>query len=282
MRLFSKNKPSVFKGDIYEDVPVPKDGELLAIPIDNQMWHPSIAVYQNNRKSPDWYKNILSGDFGLRGCYGLGDYMRMGYTIPLWANLEVRPPISKLNPQWSARYTAADQSLEVFKTAKLEFLDKHHVFKQSVVEGQLFGNSQTGECPIRNVKGLPDSDYLKLTNPWLFRTAPGWSCLFIQPQWEPKNEYDILCGVVNTDMYHHCNVVLNIKTASAFTVEAGTPLLHVIPFKRSQIIKKSQLIRGDESLHRVLDGLGFGMVYRDEQWAGKYNKEQHRIDKELE
>jgi hypothetical protein len=90
----------------------------------------------------------------------------MGYTIPLWANLEVRPPVSKLDARWNARYTMADKSLPIFKTAELEFMDKHHVFKQSVVEGQQFGNNQTGECPIKNVKGLPDSDYLKLTNPF--------------------------------------------------------------------------------------------------------------------
>ena len=286
MRPFSKKfKSSLLKAEIFEDIKNPKEGELLAIPIDNGLWHPRIAVYANNRKTPDWYKNILAGDGGLRGCYGLGDYMRMGYTIPLWAGLEVRPPVSKLEPKWSARYTTYRQTStasEAIHDNPPEFMDKHRIFSQEVVEGQQFANRQTGECPIRGVKGRPDSDYLKLTNPWLLKTAPGWSCLFIQPQWEPNNDYDILAGVVNTDSYHHCNVVFNIKTANGFNVEEGTPLLHVIPFKRSQIIKKSSLIKGDEGMHKILDNLGFDAVFRGENWEGKYKKEQHAIDKSLE
>lgn len=286
MRPFSKKfKSSLLKAEIFEDIPSPKDGEIIAIPIDNELWHPRIAVYANNRKSPEWYKNILAGDMGLRGCYGLGDYMRMGYTIPLWAGLEVRPPVSKLESKWSARYTTmktTSSANDAIHENPPMFMDKHHIFRQEVVEGQQFSNGQTGECPIRNVKGRPDSDYLKLTNPWLIKTAPGWSCLFIQPQWEPNVDYDILAGVVNTDTYHHCNVVFNIKTATGFTVEAGTPLLHVIPFKRSQIIKKAALIKGDEGLHKILDNLGFDSVLREENWEGKYKKQQHAIDKSLE
>ena len=286
MHLFSKkSKSSLLKGDIFEDLPSLKDGELLAIPIYNELWHPNIAVYANNRKTPDWYKNILAGDMGLRGCYGLGDYMRMGYTIPLWAGLEVRPPVSKLESKWSARYTTTRESSEASKAIHEnppDFMDKHNIFSQEVVEGQQFGYHQTGECPIQDVQGRPKSDYLKLTNPWLFKTAPGWSCLFIQPQWEPKKDYDILAGVVNTDSYHHCNVVFNIKTATGFNVEQGTPLLHVIPFKRSQIIKKSSLLKGDEGMYRILDGLGFDAAFREDKWEGKYKKEQHAVDKSLE
>ena len=52
MHLFSKKrKGSLFKADIFEDMPSPKDGELLAIPLDNELWHPNIAVYANNRKT---------------------------------------------------------------------------------------------------------------------------------------------------------------------------------------------------------------------------------------
>jgi hypothetical protein len=286
MHLFSKkSKSSLFKADIFEDIPSPKDGELVAIPIDNELWHPLIAIYANNRKTPEWYKNVLAGDMGLRGCYGLGDYMRMGYTIPLWANLEVRQPISKLQSKWSARYTTAPSESTanaLFHNNPPEFMDKHYILSSEVIEREQFAHGQTGKCPIQDVQGRPKGDYLKLINPWLIKTAPGWSCLFIQPQWEPSNDYDILAGVVNTDSYHHCNVVFNIRSATGFNMEAGTPLLHVIPFKRAQVIKKSSLIKGHEGAYKLLEGLGFDTVFRDERWEGKYKREQHKIDKSLE
>lgn len=286
MHLFlKKNKNRLLKAEIFEQVPSPSAGQILVIPIDNELWHPNIAVYLNNRKTPDWYKNILAGDFGLRSCYGLGDYMRMGYTIPLWANLEVRPPVSKLESNWSARYTTmrtTSTANNLIHENPPEFMSKHDIFSQEVVQGQQFSNGQTGECPVKHMKGKPDSDYLKLTNPWLFKTAPGWSCLFIQPQWEPNKDYDILAGVVNTDSYHHCNIVFNIKSTNGFSVEAGTPLLHIIPFKRSQIIKKSLLLKGDEGMYKILNNLGFDSVFRDNNWEGRYKREQHRIDKSLE
>ena len=286
MHLFSKkSKSSLFKADIFEDLPSPKDGELLAIPLDNELWHPNIAVYANNRKTPEWFKHILAGGMGLRGCYGLGDYMRMGYTIPMWANLEVRPPISKLESKWSARYTVvptASAANKYFREHPPEWMDKHPTLSEEAISKEQFAYGQTGKCPIQDVQGRPNGDYLKLINPWLLKTAPGWSSLFLQPQWEPHQDYDVLAGVVNTDSYHHCNVVFNIRSATGFTMAEGTPLLHVIPFKRSQIIKKSSLLKGDEGTHRLLDNLGFDSVYRDENWEGKYKKQQHAIDKSLE
>jgi len=288
MHLFSKkSKSSLFKADIFEDIPSPKDGELVVVPIDNELWHPSIAVYANNKKSPDWFKNVLAGDGGLRGCYGLGDYMRTGYTIPLWANLEVRAPISKLESRWSARYTTGQDrssaSQRIHENPP-EFIGKPglELFEQRSLEGNQFAHRQTGPCPIQGVQDRPNGDYLKLVNPWLFKTAPGWSCLFMQPQWQPHRDYDVLAGVVNTDSYHHANVVFNIRSANGFSLEQGTPLMHVIPFKRSQTIKKSSVIKGDAGMYKLLNHLGFDSVLGAEDNAGRYKKEQHRVDKSLE
>jgi hypothetical protein len=211
--------------------------------------------------------------------------MRTGYTIPLWANLEVRAPISKLESRWSARYTTGkDRSTASQRIHENppEFVDKNWIFTQHALEDNQFAHHQTGACPIQGVQDRPNGDYLKLVNPWLIKTAPGWSCLFMQPQWQPHKDYDVLAGVVNTDMYHHCNVVFNIRSANGFSMEQGTPLMHVIPFKRSQTIKKSSVLKGDAGMYYLLNQLGFDAVLGAEDSDGRYKREQHRMDKSLE
>jgi hypothetical protein len=85
---------------------------LLAIPLSNTLWHPKVAIYKNNKKTPDWFKEVTTGELGLRRCYGLADYMRTGYTIPLWAQLDVREPISKLSSSWDARFNTPSYLVE--------------------------------------------------------------------------------------------------------------------------------------------------------------------------
>jgi hypothetical protein len=278
MRLFS-NKDKVVKADIHSEIPIPKPYELLAVPVDNTLWHPKIAVYENRKQTPEWYKNVTGGTSGLRRCYGLGDYMKMGYTVPLWAKVDVRIPLSKLDNRWDAQYDIVDSNL-----FDLEVLD-NDMLKDMLSKEALMGNQfpaeQAGECPVHNVKTRKNSAYLKLTNPWLFKTAPGYSTLFIQPQWDPNENYSVMSGIVNTDYYHHCNVVLNITGTSEFSIEEGTPLFHAIPFKRSDLIKNSRLIKGDEGMHKLLDIIGFDNVHRSKDWEGAYKHEQNKVDKGL-
>lgn len=279
MGLFSNKKSNenvTIKADIWEGLPIPKKHELLAIPLSNTLWHPKVAIYKNNKKTPDWFKEVATGELGLRRCYGLADYMRTGYTIPLWAQLDVREPISKLNASWDARFNTPSYLVEPLDNEAYEQL----ISKANVDRNQ-FGYDQAGECPVASMKQRKKSDYLKLQNPWLIKTAPGYSSLFIAPQWEPNSNYSVMAGVVHTDYYHHCNIVLNITTTQPFSIDEGTPMLHVIPFKRESALIKSELLKGDESTHKLLDKLGFDNIEQGHNWKGAYKREQSRHDKEL-
>lgn len=278
MPLFSK-KRSVLKGDIFEDIPEPKPNELLAVPISNTLWHPDVAVHKSREKIPAWYKEATGGTSGLKRCYGLGDYIKVGYTIPLWAKLDIRLPISKLDKGWDARYDLINPRL--YELEMLEEYQFQEHFSREALLGNQFPAEQAGKCPVAAIKSRENSSYLKLTNPWLFKTAPGYSTLFIHPQWEPNDKYHVMSGVVNTDYYHHCNVVINITTSSEFSIKEGTPMLHAIPFKRSDGIKNSELIKGDAGLHKILNDLGFDNVHRSTSWEGAYKHEQSKIDKKL-
>lgn len=73
---------------------------------------------------------------------------------------------------------------------------------------------------------------LKWTNPFSIKTEPGYSCYFTTPPHQdlPFLNFD---GVVDTDRYHSpVNIPFSIDTDFEGLIEAGTPIIHVIPFKR--------------------------------------------------
>ncbi len=277
MRLFSRHdRRTLVRADEYSGVPVPNSNELLVVPLKNTLWHPDIAVFANNRKTPSWYKKVTSSDAGLRRCFAVGDYVRTGYTIPLWAAVGFRPPIDSSAKNWDARFLIEENPLFKVETFSNEEMLKY--FSDTALQLHQFKYEQSGECPITKIRARPESNYAKLHNPWLFRTAPGYSTLFIPPMWEPNENYHAVAAVVNTDYYHHCNIVLNITSNKEFRIEEGTPLLHAIPFKRKDNIKGAKMIKGDSQMFELLEELGFNTVHKSSDWFGDYRKHQYQVD----
>ena len=83
-------------------------------------------------------------------------------------------------------------------------------------------------CPVKN----PDKQHwIKLKNPWLVRTPPGYSCLFIQPIYEFNPNLRLLSGIVDTDTFD-LPVEFPGWIVNDHIIKAGEPLMQVIPFKR--------------------------------------------------
>lgn len=280
MRPFSRRKRRTIKPGIWENLPVPKPNQLFAAPCDNRLWHPKIAVRPSRSKTPDWFKDIPHGENTLKRCYGVADYLRTGYVVPLWATLDVRRPISKHDQRWDARFHTAQS--HIFKTDSITEGDMDYYFSAESLRRGQFPLHQTGsECPVAKQKPR-ESCYLKLLNPWVFRTAPGWSCLFLPTLWEPNDKYEVLGAVVHTDYYPNANVVMNILTNDSFTIEEGTIMQHVIPFKRDASILDTEVLMGDQTAHTLLRDTGFGAVFTTvNDVHGGYKKEQKRIDSEM-
>jgi hypothetical protein len=93
---------------------------------------------------------------------------------------------------------------------------------------------QTSEHPYWKEKWAPQKAY-KFMNPWIIKTPPGVSCMFVHPQHQGINKWEILSGVVDTDSYQ-TNVLfpclLKVQPGDEFIIEAGSPMVQVIPFKR--------------------------------------------------
>jgi len=118
---------------------------------------------------------------------------------------------------------------------------------------------QLGEkCPF--VKKNKDLAFHKILNPWIIKTPPGYSCLFIPPMNNSDDRFSIIPGIVDTDTYHkeiNFPIIVNgDKYPILETVlKLGTPYVQVIPFKRDQWKMKIEALdnkendKNDLSLH---------------------------------
>ena len=87
-------------------------------------------------------------------------------------------------------------------------------------------------CPVKNPdSGTDKQHWIKLKNPWLVRTPPGYSCLFIQPVYEFNPNLRLLSGIVDTDTFD-LPVEFPGWIVNDHVIKAGQPLMQVIPFKR--------------------------------------------------
>lgn len=76
---------------------------------------------------------------------------------------------------------------------------------------------------------------VKFVNPWVIRTPPGYSCLFLQPVNRFDLPFQIFGGVVETDGYYmevHFPALCLLHAGQNVTLRRGTPVAQVIPFRR--------------------------------------------------
>jgi hypothetical protein len=108
-------------------------------------------------------------------------------------------------------------------------------------------------------KRLP---FLKFLNPWIIKTPPGYSCLFVPPLNNADDRFSIIPGIVDTDTFtseiNFPFVVNGDKYPELETIiKRGTPFVQVIPFKKEnwemKIIEKSTEELGAVKLWHRLD-----------------------------
>ena len=114
------------------------------------------------------------------------------------------------------------------------------------VLGKEFNLNYHGEKQMHNIEQLEGSPLVeknmnqpfhKIMIPWVIKTPPGYSCLFVPPLNNTDDRFSIIPAIVDTDTFKieiNFPIVINgdkyksLKT----TIERGTPLVQIIPFKR--------------------------------------------------
>lgn len=79
---------------------------------------------------------------------------------------------------------------------------------------------------------------IKILSPWLIKTPPGYSCLFVSPLNHVNLPFRPLSGVVETDKYSELPINFPSipkkfpEKQQTKIIPVGTPIIMVIPFKR--------------------------------------------------
>ncbi|MGL4636325.1 MAG: DUF6065 family protein [Beijerinckiaceae bacterium] len=161
---------------------------------------------------PDWFRKLPPSDpervsatdngLTIKRCMPFLDAMTTGWILPVAATvrLEISDGGRTVNAGW-----------EFDKV----MVSNHHPY-------QIAGNPHEPRPPC------------KLHNYWTIATPPGWSCLFVSPLNRNQPVIELLAGVVDTDSYQSLIHFPFIPKAEdgVYTLEKGTPLAQVIPFRR--------------------------------------------------
>lgn len=161
---------------------------------------------------PEWVKRLKIDDVDarneharptrtIRACMPFMDALGAGWIIPAPASVHI----------WSSEEGETRYSWD----GEIKAIDQH------------------GPAQVKG--GIGNRMPLKWINPWLIRTAPGWSVLFVPPLNRGGAPFECMAGVVDCDRYpNQVNFPFVMTRTGDVYVEQGTPLVQVIPFRRQE------------------------------------------------
>jgi len=230
--------------------------------------HPVVA----HKAIPEWFKKIkptvekqeLIEAGTVKRCIPVLDAVTQGFIIPLWADLQVKvyKAYDFKNAKGQIVYTTGslhpedllgtkpkdvDHTLVSYKEKKdLGICFTMSEFDLNGDEGILMDGhawNQVGDlCDLKKFKF--GQVLQKLINPWIIKTSKGYSIQIKNPSNNWSNEITLIEAVVDSDTYYN-NInfpfVWTGKEIGEFVIPRGTPIVHIIPFKRKKYKMKVQL-----------------------------------------
>ena len=166
-----------------------------------------------NKTLPEYFKKIppqttsdpMTGT--VKRCLPFLEASSAGYIIPLWADMFVRANDDELNLNFPPNFPMS----ETMSSHSIEQIPDHP-----------YADKPYGTTP------------LKLHNPWVIETEEGVSCLITAPLNHLETRFKLLDGIVDTDNYYN-NInfpFLWTGGKGEFFIPKGTPIAHIIPFRR--------------------------------------------------
>jgi hypothetical protein len=204
---------------------------------------------------PKWFKNIPSqvdNAVTVKNCPSFSDFFSQGYIIPMWADTKLT-------------YKKETQIWHWETASKLFSVDNHP-------------NIQFLDYTKTSFNGIEGQFTFKAISPWKIITPPGWSVLQLPLFYHFNQEWSVLPGVLDTDIYHETNQqILYHGNGKEIKINMGDPLALYIPFKRSNKLKhkvKYQTIEQSKNFNKI-------SLIINQSFApnGAYRKMQRKRDK---
>ena len=179
---------------------------------------------------PEWFKSLKPDldvvSSTVKRCPSFIDFFKKGYVVNMWCDLYLNiKKTTKGNVKFEWR--TPDEQFEFHTHPNNQFID--HIPKH-IREKTLF--------------------VLKPVCPWNVKTEKGYS-LYQFPMYYSYNPiFEVLPGIVNSDIYYSINQQMCITQEGEYIIEKGTPLAAYIPFKREKFELEMKMI--DDTLKHKL------------------------------
>jgi hypothetical protein len=209
-------------------------------------WHKDMTPYQVSPDNPDGKKFILENRISnatFKKCVPMLDALTSGYIIPLWSDVQIKQTITGPRITWRS-------SLEVFE--------------------QHGENSQY----VENPPGYTNSVF-KFMNKWIPHTPNGYSVLVIPPVGYRNLPFRAIEAVLDSDKANLEPLFpMWIKEGFEGVVEKGTPLVQVIPFKRTSWTAEFDYYADGE--HKLLEDKTFNSTLVNHYIKNFWSKKSYR------
>lgn len=190
-----------------------------------------------SRVMPDWFRNLSSYPTDLppdgfavptaKRCIPMQDMLSLGYIMPL---------------PWAVRVVATEDGDVSF----------------SWLGQPLLGEPIQKHTPSQ-VEGYPTDVPLfpfKFNNPWIVRTPPGWSTLFLPLPNRAEQRFETFSGMVDTDAYFNGINFPFIWKRYPYdgVLDAGTPIIQAVPVRRDELDSSTRAMEPNEEaeMHKFI------------------------------
>jgi hypothetical protein len=128
--------------------------------------------------------------------------------------------------------------------------------------------------PAGQYQGSPFGDRIlvKFMNPWIVKTPPGYSTLFVPLLNQFTMPFQVLAGLVETDTFYrviHFPSICTMLPGQRFVLPEGTPIVQAIPIKR-EAWQSKVVPRDPEIARQAFDREGANEhFYKADHWVKK-------------
>jgi len=209
-------------------------------------WHRDMVPYQISPDNPDGKKFIVEGKISnatFKKCVPMLDALTSGYIIPLWSDVQIKQTITGPRITWRT-------TLDVFE--------------------QHGENSQHVETPPGYTNNV-----FKFMNKWIPNTPSGYSVLVLPPVGYRNLPFKAIEAVLDSDKASLEPLFpMWIKEGFEGVVEKGTPLVQLIPFKRTNW--KAEFDYYAEGEHKLLEDKTFNSTLVNHYIKNFWSKKSYR------
>jgi len=161
---------------------------------------------------PDWWKRVerminsnVDNKGTVRNCPSFPEYITQGFVVPLWCDLHIKIEHNKF--EWKTpekMFSFTTHADEQFRN----WIPKHVKDNSSMI--------------------------LKPNCPWRVKTPPGWSLWQLPMYYEFNPVFEVLPGIIWSDIHHEVNQQMFMKRYGEFLIKRGTPLAMYVPYERNK------------------------------------------------